>query len=153
MPPGWTDVLHASAEQLAEFPGLNDSVRQAAAALDLRLYAMDLRRDSPSLGSSMLLVAMPVAVPVDEAFLDALIQSIEAAGQADATVEKKVLSVHGRALAKWRTEGVDETHGERSARLTYYFTSDSGELMQLAFIVVPAESYAQLRPQIESIER
>ncbi len=153
VPTGWTDVLHAPREELeAKLPGIYDQIHQVAEAVHMQLMAIDLRQDSPSVGATMLLQQVDYPAPVDEHFLTNLIEHNTLGRGPGDTVEKKLLSVRGRPVAKWLTE-YDEPQGNsgRTVMLLYYFAADSGEVMQLMF-VVRAEVFAKVRPQLETIE-
>ena len=150
VPDGWTDVLAAPrAEVEARAPGLYDEMQARAARDGYLVMAMDLDPSSPDHNSQMTELRLGTPGPVDAALLDRFVAGNNLGLAPEDIVEKRLLDVGGRPIAKVRAEyqGAEQ----RIDTLTYLFPDDRGDVLQLVF-TVRAERYAALRPQLEAIE-
>jgi hypothetical protein len=156
IPDGWTDLVHASRDQVeALVPGMYDQAQGMIARNGYRMMAYDLRAGSPDQGSSLTMLALAPGtrvrpgVTIDERFLRDFIADNNLELEPELTVDARIVTVRGRRIAKWRTEYDGAKH--RVTTLVYLFADDNAELVELV-IIVRAARYQELRPQIEAIE-
>jgi len=150
IPYGWTDLVHASRDEVeAAAPGLYDSAMAMVERNHYSVLAVPLEKDSPDRGSQMTILPAGMDGPVDQTLLDGFVAHNNLGLTADVIVEKKLLVVVGRPIAKVRAEY--EGAQLCIVTLTYIFPADSGDVQQLVF-TVRAERYPVLAPQLEAIE-
>ena len=150
IPYGWTDLVRASRDEVeAAAPGVYDGAMAMVERNHYSVLAVPLEKDSPDRGSQMTILPAALDGPVDQKLLDGFVAHNNLGLTAEVIVEKKLLVVGGRPIAKVRAEY--QGAQLRIVTLTYIFPADSGDVQQLVF-TVRAERYPALAPQLEAIE-
>ena len=150
VPTGWTDLVaapRADVEKTA--PGLWDQVHAMAQRDGYAILAQPLDPASPDRGSQMTLLALGEPGPVDQALVARFVAGNNLGLTAADLVEQKLVTVHGRALAKLRAEY--DGAQMKIDTLVYLFADDDRIVRELVF-TVRASRYEALEPQLESIE-
>jgi hypothetical protein len=150
VPTGWTDLIAAPRDEVEKVaPGMWDQVHAMAQRDGYAMLAQPLDPASPDRGSQMTLLALGEPGPVDQALLDRFVAGNNLGLTAAELVERKLVAVRGRALAKLRAEY--DGAQMKIDTIAYLFADDDGIVRELVF-TVRASRYEALRAELESIE-